>query len=152
MPDEEALARRLRAVERSLTDGDHAVEALCDADALTERVDSLERAVSDVEDRIAETEAATQALRGYVGNVRSVNEDVERRANAALAAVERLEEEREESAPAIASTRRPRERGLAPGRDRSELGGSLLGSDETAADDDGSDEADLLQRVRDVLP
>jgi len=62
-----------------------------DAGNLAERVSALESQLGDAEDRIAELEAVTQALRGYVGNVRSVNEDVEQRADAALAAVERLE-------------------------------------------------------------
>jgi hypothetical protein len=44
-----------------------------------------------VEKRVAELEAATQALRGYVGNVRSVNERVEERADAALARAEELD-------------------------------------------------------------
>lgn len=91
MPDEETLNRRLRAVERSLSNGDHQAEPMRDAGHLAERITALESQLGDAEDRIAELEAVTQALRGYVGNVRSVNEDVEQRAEAALAAVERLE-------------------------------------------------------------
>ena len=90
MPDEETLDRRLRAVERTLTDGED-VESAPDSGALADRVETLEAELVDARDRITELEAATQALRGYVGNVRSVNEDVERRADAALAAVERVE-------------------------------------------------------------
>ena len=106
MVDDETLERRLRAVERALTDGD-AEYGTNDAGAVAERTQRLESELEDVRDRIADLEAATQALRGYVGNVRSVNEDVERRADAALAAVERLERERDESRPANGPRRRP---------------------------------------------
>jgi len=91
MSDDEALQRRLRAVERSLTDGDHDVDSLRTAGYQADRIDELAARLDEAEDRIAELEASTQALRGYVGNVRSVNEDVEQRADAALAGVERLE-------------------------------------------------------------
>ena len=90
MSDDEALQRRLRAVERSLTDGDHDVDSLRTAGDQADRIDELAARLDEAEDRIAELEASTQALRGYVGNVRSVNEDVEQRADAALAGVERL--------------------------------------------------------------
>jgi uncharacterized coiled-coil protein SlyX len=76
--DRDALERRLDAVERALAD-----------DAPLEGVDRLD----DLETRIAELEAAVQALRGYVGSVRAVNEDVERRADRAFRkarAVERV--------------------------------------------------------------
>lgn len=91
MSDDEALQRRLRAVERSLTHGDHDVDSLRAAGDQANRIDELAARLDEAEDRIAELEASTQALRGYVGNVRSVNDDVEQRADAALAAVERLE-------------------------------------------------------------
>ena len=44
-------------------------------------------------DRLAELEAAVQALRGYVGSVRAVNEDVEQRADLAVRKVSVLERE-----------------------------------------------------------
>jgi hypothetical protein len=40
---------------------------------------------------VSELEAATQALRGYVGNVRAVNRDIEQRADTALAKAESVE-------------------------------------------------------------
>jgi septal ring factor EnvC (AmiA/AmiB activator) len=88
---EETLAERLDAVERALTDSDRTVADLEDAAALVDRVDELATRIDAVETRLDELEASTQALRGYVGNVQSVNRDVERRAEAALANVEALE-------------------------------------------------------------
>lgn len=76
--DRDSLERRLDAVERALA-----------ADEPLERADRLD----DLETRVAELEAAVQALRGYVGSVRAVNEDVERRADRAFRkarAVERV--------------------------------------------------------------
>ena len=90
-PADGALEARLAAVERALTDGETDVDGLSDAAALAARVGELESTVERLDDRVAELEAATRALRGYVGGVRAVNESVERRADAALAAVESLE-------------------------------------------------------------
>ncbi|WP_424000026.1 DUF7310 family coiled-coil domain-containing protein [Haloarcula salina] len=98
MTDVETLAERLRAVERAVTDGETAFPEVTDLGEYEERADALEDQVDDLADRTADLEAATQALRGYVGNVRAVNEDVESRANAALAAVDRLEARLDESA------------------------------------------------------
>ncbi len=88
-----ALESRLAAVERALTEGETDVDGLPDAAALAARADELESTVERLDDRVAELEAATRALRGYVGGVRAVDESVERRADAALAAVESLESE-----------------------------------------------------------
>jgi phage shock protein A len=90
MSDRDRLERRLRTVERTLTGEDHDLEAVRDRGELVDRVETLEERLADAEERVDELEAANQALRGYVGNVRSVNEDVEQRAEAALAAVDRL--------------------------------------------------------------
>lgn len=88
------LRERLDAVERALTDGDGDLNALAEGAAAAERVEQLEDDVADVRSDLRELQAATQALRGYVGNVRSVNERVEQRAETALAKVESLETER----------------------------------------------------------
>ncbi len=157
MSDEETLTRRLRAVERSLTDGDHDVEALREAGVLADRVESLELQLSEAEDRITELEAATQALRGYVGNVRSVNEDVERRADAALAAVDRLEERTDvtepEPTPRRSRDRLPDSTRIPPATDRpgdaDEGRGFGDGTDD--ATENASEDASLLRRVRDAL-
>ena len=86
------LVSRLEAVERTLTGTDADVSALEDAAAIEARISDLESTVETIADRLDEVDAATQAMRGYVGGVRTVNEDVERRANAALAKAESLEE------------------------------------------------------------
>lgn len=88
MPDEDAIERRLAAVERALTDGREAPAGLRADAALADRVEELEATTADLERRVADLDAAVQALRGYVGNVRHVNREVERRAEAALAAAD----------------------------------------------------------------
>ncbi|MDS0240649.1 MULTISPECIES: hypothetical protein [unclassified Haloferax] len=87
------LAARLDAVERTITDGDADFSSLEDLAAVERRVADLESAVESLTERLDEMDAATQAMRGYLGGVRAVNEDVERRANAALAKAESLESE-----------------------------------------------------------
>jgi hypothetical protein len=89
--DLDDLATRLAAVERALTDGDTPVADLDDAETLDQRLTALETAVADLTDRVAELEAASSALRGYAAGVRAVNEDVERRADLALAKAETIE-------------------------------------------------------------
>jgi len=91
MPDVNAIDERLRTIERALTDDAEDLEPLADAATLATRVEEIEGRVDEIEDRLDDLDAATQALRGYVGNVRSVNRDVERRADAALAKAEQLE-------------------------------------------------------------
>lgn len=96
MTDIETLAERLRTVERAVGDGDHVFPGADDVAALESRLDEIESRLDDLEAQTDELDAATQAVRGYVGNVRSVNTDVERRAEAALAATDRLERRIEE--------------------------------------------------------
>jgi chromosome segregation ATPase len=91
MTDIETLAERLRTVERAVTDGETEFPTVTELAELESRVETIEQRVDDIDERTADLEAATQALRGYVGNIRSVNEDVEQRADAALAATDRLE-------------------------------------------------------------
>lgn len=74
--DRDAVERRLEAVERALADEEP-----------IERTDRL----NDLADRVAELEAAVQAIRGYVGEVRAINEDVEGRADRALRKAEAVE-------------------------------------------------------------
>lgn len=94
MSDLDALDERLRAVERRLTDTDDGdLTDLRDAVELSHELESLSAHLDDLADRVDELEAATQALRGYVGNVRAVNQSVERTADAALAKAEEIEAE-----------------------------------------------------------
>jgi len=86
------IAERLAAVERAVTEADADLPSLADDAEFAGRVDELEREVEELRDRVESLDAALQAVRGYVGSVRSVNEDVEARANAAVAGVEALEE------------------------------------------------------------
>ncbi|WP_248897509.1 DUF7310 family coiled-coil domain-containing protein [Haloplanus halobius] len=96
MADDRPLDDRLDAVERAVTDGE-AVDGLPEAARLRTRLDELETTVDDFDDRLADLEAAVQALRGFAGGVRAVDESVERRANAAVARVDRLEAELREA-------------------------------------------------------
>lgn len=91
MTDIETVSERLRTVERAVTDETTEFPKVTELAALEDRVDAVEQRVDDIDERTAELEAATQALRGYVGNIRAVNDDVEQRANAALAATDQLE-------------------------------------------------------------
>lgn len=89
MTDE--LRERVDALERAVTDTDCEFTALtADAEAV-KRLEAVETRLDDLEDSVAELEAATQALRGYVGNIRSVNRDVEQRADTALSKAEAVE-------------------------------------------------------------
>ena len=79
------IESRLRAVERAVTGSDaRPADAAASAEATAER-ELLESRLDDLEERVAELEAATQAVRGYAGAVRAVNREVERRADLALA-------------------------------------------------------------------
>ncbi len=107
--DRDSITRRLDAVERALTENEP-----------IERTDRLE----ELETRVVELEAAVQALRGYVGSVRAVNEDIERRADRAFRKAEAVE------------------RHVAPETDASDAAG------ESPATDDGSAASTPLERLR----
>jgi hypothetical protein len=94
MDEERPLHERVAALERAVTDG-HADDGLPDAGRMAARVDDIEAAVEELDDRMAELDAAVQALRGFAGGVRAVDEEIERRANAAISRVDRLEAELE---------------------------------------------------------
>lgn len=161
MSDVETLAERVRTVERAVTDGDHTFPAVDNIAELTERIDALEQQIAELDDRATELEGATQALRGYVGNVRSVNERVEQRADTALAATERLErrlddseQALEESCAQIEKTTRTDE---FDGRRREppeppDIGTtSADGETNEAVESDGAGDSGILERIRSRL-
>jgi hypothetical protein len=94
MDEERPLHERVAALERAVTDG-HADDGLPDAGRMAARVDDIEATVEELDDRVAELDAAVQAIRGFAGGVRAVDEEIERRANAAISRVDRLEAELE---------------------------------------------------------
>lgn len=96
MTDED-IDRRLRTVERALTDADTEVPDLSGAAAVHERLDAFEATVDDLTERLDALDATVQSLHGYVGELEAVNDRVERRADAARAAVERLEDQHRQS-------------------------------------------------------
>ncbi|WP_226039098.1 hypothetical protein [Natrinema sp. DC36] len=91
MSDIERIERRLSTVERAVVDGDLELAAVGDAASLTEDLAALTDRIDAHEQRIADLEGRIDALDGLVGSVESVNETVEKRANGAVAAVDRLE-------------------------------------------------------------
>jgi hypothetical protein len=104
---DDTVDERLDAIERALTDGE-APDGLPDAAHVDARLDDIEAAAADLDDRLAELEAAVDALRGFAGGIKAVDEAVERRANAAVARVERLEAElREADRSGIGTGRAP---------------------------------------------
>jgi chromosome segregation ATPase len=87
----ETLSDRLDAVERALTDGETDLTSVRERAALSAEVERLDARLDELEAQLEELDAAVEAVRGYAGNVRAVNRDVERRASAALAKAEALE-------------------------------------------------------------
>ncbi|MFC4246739.1 hypothetical protein ACFOZ7_06970 [Natribaculum luteum] len=138
MTDSDALERRLAAVERALVDGDHALTDLPDAAAVADELARLDERLDDLDARVAELEGSTRALRGYVGNVRSADEDVERRADAAIATVDRLERRVAALECATRSSDGP--------------GGDLVSPSCTRAADGSFEGAETLETLEDVDP
>lgn len=96
--DADRLHERLRAVERALTGDDRSVAELHEEATATAERETLDERLTEIETRVEELEAATQAVRGYVGSIRAVNREVERRADLALArATDRRDEEGDRS-------------------------------------------------------
>lgn len=84
--DNQTLERRLAAVERAVSGSEREVP-----DETTADRESLEHRLETLESRVDELDAALQAVRGFLGGIDAVNEAVEARADAAIAAVDRLE-------------------------------------------------------------
>lgn len=95
MPEDGSeLEARVAALERALTDGREGnVGDIPEGAAVEQRLDGIERRLADLEERLDELDAGLQAVQGYIGEVEHVNREVERQAEAALAAVERLEDD-----------------------------------------------------------
>jgi chromosome segregation ATPase len=93
MTDVERLAERVDTIERAIGDGTHEFPAIEELNQLTDRIETIEKRLDRLEEQTTELDGATQALRGYVGNIRSVNERIEQRADAAMAATDRIERE-----------------------------------------------------------
>jgi len=132
-PDGKTLERRLAAVERAVGDGGQFdVESAngnssadanhpgiadnpADDDHQADPADteSLEERLTTLETRFDELDAAVQAVRGFLGGVDAVNDAVESRADAAIAAVDRLEHRLDDADIGDAKSERSRDR--APG-------------------------------------
>lgn len=167
------LEERLDAVERALTDD-------ASASIRTDAHEDLERRVAALEADLAELRAAVQAVRGYVGDVKHVNDEVEQRADAALAKAEAVERALVADSPAAADA--PADEGPAvdssstrdgspPGNCSSggdsvatgpsadavgvaEVGGRTAAGDERRGDAHSADREDgpgLLARLREAL-
>ncbi|CQH48465.1 uncharacterized protein HHUB_1420 [Halobacterium hubeiense] len=152
------LDERLRAVERAMTDGDAAVSDLSEAAAVHDRLDDVEAELADLAERLDALDATVQSLHGYVGDLEAVNERVQRRADAAREAVERLEAEQRrppqrtpnaERADATASADSADATGTAATAD------TATHRDETTADAERfeaeTEDDSLLDRVRESL-
>lgn len=94
--EEDTLEARLSAVERAVTD----------EDSTPHRTDVTSR-LDEVESRLRDLEAATQALRGYVGDVRARDDRAERRADASLAEVSQVRPREQEHSLATRAPTRP---------------------------------------------
>ena len=106
---DDSLEARVAAVERALTGGDPAPD-LSDAAEVQRQLDELSSDLDALTERVDAMEATVQSLHGYVGEIEHVNERVERRADAARAAVERLDDQPRGSTPESArpaTERRP---------------------------------------------
>ncbi|CCQ32366.1 hypothetical protein HLRTI_001010 [Halorhabdus tiamatea SARL4B] len=91
MTDLETLEQRLVAIERTVLEDDHERRAFEGDSAADADLEGIETRLDALEARVAELEATVQSIDGYVSQVESVNQAVERRADAALATVDRLE-------------------------------------------------------------
>lgn len=137
MSDED-LEARVSAVERALTDGE-SMPDLSDAADAERRLADLEAEVTALSERLDALDATVQSLHGYVGDLEHVNERVERRADAARAAVERLEGQRSRPARDSQPESSTASTDTTPARAESEL------------PDHEEAEETLVERVRDAL-
>ncbi|QZX99731.1 DUF7310 family coiled-coil domain-containing protein [Halobaculum rubrum] len=147
------LRARIAAVERACTgDADTDLSDLADAAEATAELQRASTRLDDLEARVAELESATQALRGYVGSIRAVNERVERRADRALAATG---EGPTEGRPDQERSGRTRPAGDRPAIDGTAAPADAVGDETTGPPDDAGDpeddDAPLVERLHDAL-
>lgn len=97
------LDERIRALERALTERDDPPVPVPAVSDVSSDVATLEDRVDLLESSVADLDARQQAVEAYVDRVDHVNETIERRADAALAAVDRLESTLREESHATAA-------------------------------------------------
>lgn len=97
--DTDALSERLASVERRLTDADDGT--VDDVGAVEARLADLEARADELASRVEELESGLQATRGLLGGVDAVDESVERRADLALAKAEEIERLLDADGPAV---------------------------------------------------
>lgn len=82
---------RVRALERAVTERDDPAAPIPAIADVNRTVKNLDERVSELETLVADLAARQEAVEAYVDRIEHVNESIERRADAALAAVDRLE-------------------------------------------------------------
>ena len=115
----------------------------------------------DLETRIGELEAAIRALEAYVGHIERIDDDLEQRANAALAGVEDLESRIQSlegapqptiERPAATETASPLPRESTPTPDDDQpAAATVSASPEVSDTDNAGGEPGLLERLRTEL-
>lgn len=94
-----SLEERLDAVERALTDEEVEPASLSDAATVERRLQELEARSDRLETRLADAEAAVDAVRGRNGSERQADRDTERTAERALATAREVERRLDEETP-----------------------------------------------------
>lgn len=92
MTDIDRLEERLTAVERTVIDGEHDFDNLDDVATLADSLEGIGNRLDELSRRVAELEAESESIQGYIANVDSINEDVAKQAASAVAATESLAE------------------------------------------------------------
>lgn len=85
------LTDRVRALERAVSTRDEPPTPIPAISGVSSEVSDLDDRVVTIESRVADLAARQQAVEAYVDQIDHVNDTIERRADAALAAVDRLE-------------------------------------------------------------
>lgn len=91
MTDIDRLEERLAALERTIADESRDRVVLGEDSAREVAVERIESRLDALDRRVADLESTVQSIDGYVSRIQSVNRDVERQADSAIATVDRLE-------------------------------------------------------------